>query len=67
MIANLNNIASGLQQNRQSLRDMLGILPVISRRLANVTGNGAYADGYLPWGLFPDNWLCFAKVVDGCQ
>ncbi|WP_018179274.1 MCE family protein [Jongsikchunia kroppenstedtii] len=67
LIANLNNIAGGLQENRQSLRDMLGVLPIISRNIANATGNGAYVDSTMPWGLFPDNWLCFAKVVDGCQ
>jgi len=67
MIANLNNIAGGLQQNRQSLRDMLGVLPIISRNIANATGNGAYEEIVQPWGLFPDNWLCFAQVIDGCQ
>jgi virulence factor Mce-like protein len=66
LIANLNNIAGGLQQNREQLRSLLGVFPLVSRNIANATGNGAYVDVMQPWGLFPDNWLCAAKVLDGC-
>ena len=45
---------------------MLEVLPLTVRAIANTTGSGPYAMGYLPWGIFPDNWLCAARVVDGC-
>ncbi|MFE3028115.1 mammalian cell entry protein, partial [Nocardia tengchongensis] len=32
----------------------------------NVFGNGNYGEVALPW-LFPDNWLCFAQVNEGCH
>ncbi len=65
-MANLNTISQGLEKNRDNLRNLLDILPVTARSIANLTGDGPYANGYLPWGLFPDNWLCKARVVDGC-
>ncbi|MFT4088996.1 MAG: MCE family protein [Gordonia sp. (in: high G+C Gram-positive bacteria)] len=66
VMANLNTISQGLEKNRDNLRKMLDILPVTARSITNLTGDGPYANGYLPWGLFPDNWLCAARVVDGC-
>lgn len=66
VMANLNTISNGLEKNRENLRKLLEILPVTARLTTNITGDGPYANGYLPWGLFPDNWLCLARVVDGC-
>ncbi|VFA82765.1 virulence factor Mce family protein [Gordonia paraffinivorans] len=66
IMANLNTITQGLEKNRNNLRKLLEILPVTARLTNNVIGDGPYANGYLPWGIFPDNWLCLAKVVDGC-
>ncbi|GAA4679199.1 MCE family protein [Gordonia humi] len=66
VMANLDTIASGLEKNRDNLRKMLEVLPVTARLTNNLMGDGPYANGYLPWGIFPDNWLCLAKVVDGC-
>ncbi|WP_412475176.1 MCE family protein [Gordonia sp. LUNF6] len=66
VMANLNTIANGLEKNRDNLRKLLDVLPVTARLTTNLTGDGPYANGYLPWGLFPDNWLCAARVVDGC-
>ncbi|MCF8605874.1 MCE family protein [Gordonia sp. HY442] len=66
VMANLDTISSGLEKNRDNLRKMLEILPVTARLTNNLVGDGPYANGYLPWGIFPDNWLCLAKVVDGC-
>ncbi|WP_035719755.1 MCE family protein [Gordonia shandongensis] len=66
VMANLNTIANGLEKNRDNLRKLLEILPVTARLTTNITGDGPYANGYLSWGLFPDNWLCLARVVDGC-
>ncbi|WP_040517893.1 MCE family protein [Gordonia neofelifaecis] len=66
VMANLNTISNGLEKNRDNLRKLLEVLPVTARLTTNLTGDGPYANGYLPWGLFPDNWLCAARVVDGC-
>ena len=66
MMANIQTISAGLEKNRANLRKLLEILPITARATTNVIGDGPYANGYLPWGLFPDNWLCTARVVDGC-
>jgi len=62
----LNTMASGLQKNKDNLDRLLSIMPPSVRYLANAWGNGNYAEVGTPW-LFPDNWLCFAQVVEGCQ
>ncbi|MGN2635131.1 MCE family protein [Nocardia takedensis] len=62
----LNTMAEGLQKNKENLDRLLSIAPVSVRYLANAWGNGNYAEVGLPW-LFPDNWLCFADVIEGCQ
>ncbi|AVH21529.1 MCE family protein [Nocardia cyriacigeorgica] len=61
----LNIMASGLQKNKDNLDRLLSIMPPAVRYLANAWGNGNYAEVSLPW-LFPDNWLCFAQVAEGC-
>ncbi|NLG46600.1 MCE family protein [Gordonia sp. (in: high G+C Gram-positive bacteria)] len=66
VMANLNTISNGLEKNRENLRKLLEVLPVTARLTTNLMADGPYANGYLPWGLFPDNWLCLARVVDGC-
>ncbi|MEE3852479.1 MCE family protein [Gordonia sp. LSe1-13] len=66
IMANLNTISQGLEKNRANLRKLLEILPITARTTNNTLGDGPYANGYLPWGIFPDNWLCTARVVDGC-
>lgn len=66
IMANLNTMSQGLEKNRHNLRKLLEILPVTARTTNNIMGDGPYANDYLPWGIFPDNWLCMARVVDGC-
>ncbi|MGB3603182.1 MAG: MCE family protein [Gordonia sp. (in: high G+C Gram-positive bacteria)] len=66
VMANLNTMTNGLEKNRANLRKLLEALPIATRQAANIMGDGPYTTGYLPWGLFPDNWLCLAKVVNGC-
>uniref|UniRef100_UPI003D91D858 MCE family protein n=1 Tax=Gordonia sp. B7-2 TaxID=3420932 RepID=UPI003D91D858 len=66
IMTNLNTVSQGLEKNRKNLRKILEILPVTARLTNNVIGDGPYANSYLPWGIFPDNWLCLARVVDGC-
>ncbi|RDI62985.1 hypothetical protein DFR76_1111, partial [Nocardia pseudobrasiliensis] len=65
-IVQLNTIAEGLQKNRDNLDRLLSIMPVSLRYFNNSFGNGPYGEVALPW-LFPDNWLCFARVNEGCQ
>ncbi len=65
-ITQLNTMAAGLQKNKDNLDRLLSIMPVSVRQLDNAFGNGPYGEVALPW-LFPDNWLCFARVIEGCQ
>ncbi|WP_216892165.1 MCE family protein [Nocardia alni] len=65
-ITQLNTMAAGLQKNKDNLDRLLSIMPVAVRQLDNAFGNGPYGEVALPW-LFPDNWLCFARVLEGCQ
>lgn len=66
VMANIQTISQGLEKNRANLRKLLEILPITARATVNIMADGPYANGYWPWGLFPDNWLCTARVVDGC-
>ncbi|TQM29640.1 virulence factor Mce-like protein [Nocardia bhagyanarayanae] len=66
-IQQLNTMAEGLQKNKDNLDRILSLLPPTVRYLANSWGgSGPYGDVGLPW-LFPDNWLCFAQAIEGCQ
>ncbi|MBL1073195.1 MCE family protein [Nocardia sp. 2] len=62
----LNTMAEGLQKNKDNLDRLLSIMPPSVRQFNNAFGNGNYGEVALPW-LFPDNWLCFAHVAEGCQ
>ncbi|WP_067463088.1 MCE family protein [Nocardia amamiensis] len=66
-IQQLNTMAEGLQKNKDNLDRLLSLMPPTVRYLANSWGgSGPYGDVGLPW-MFPDNWLCFAQVIEGCQ
>ncbi|WP_439951734.1 MCE family protein [Nocardia harenae] len=65
-IEQLNVMADGLQKNKDNLDRLLSIMPPSIRYLTNAWGNGNYAEVGLPW-LFPDNWLCFAQAIEGCE
>lgn len=65
-LTQLNTMAEGLQKNKDNLDRLLSIMPVSVRTFNNAFGNGNYGEVALPW-LFPDNWLCFAQVNEGCQ
>ncbi|MCM6777018.1 MCE family protein [Nocardia sp. CDC159] len=65
-IEQLNTISAGLQKNQDNLERLLQIMPVSLRYFNNALGNGPYGEVGLPW-LFPDNWLCFARIAEGCQ
>lgn len=66
LIQNLNTMADGLTKNKENLDRIYEIAPVTLRQFNNVLGNGPYGDIWAPW-LFPDNWLCFAQAVQGCN
>ncbi|MBF6176116.1 MCE family protein [Nocardia blacklockiae] len=65
-IVQLNTMAEGLQKNKDNLDRLLQTMPVGIRQLNNALGDGPYGEVGLPW-LFPDNWLCFARIHEGCQ
>ncbi|WP_067826174.1 MCE family protein [Nocardia inohanensis] len=65
-LTQLQTMAEGLQKNKDNLDRLLSIMPVSVRTFNNAFGNGNYGEVALPW-LFPDNWLCFAQVNEGCQ
>jgi virulence factor Mce-like protein len=65
-IGQLDTMAQGLQKNKDNLDRLLSIMPVSLRQFNNALGNGPYGEVGVPW-LFPDNWLCFARVIEGCQ
>jgi phospholipid/cholesterol/gamma-HCH transport system substrate-binding protein len=66
LIDNLDTMSQGLEKNRANLDHLYEIMPVALRQFNNALGNGPYGDVYAPW-LFPDNWLCFAQVLQGCK
>ncbi|MEU8897370.1 MlaD family protein [Nocardia sp. NPDC048505] len=66
LIADLNTMSEGLTKNRDNLARLYEIMPVTLRQFNNVLGDGPYGNVYAPW-LFPDNWLCFAQVTQGCK
>jgi len=66
LIQNLNTMTEGLEKNRDNLDRLYEIAPVGVRQFNNVFGNGPYGDVWAPW-LFPDNWLCFARVAPECS
>ncbi|MTE11876.1 MCE family protein [Nocardia aurantiaca] len=65
-LVQLNTMAEGLQKNKDNLDRLLSIMPPAVRQFNNAFGNGNYGEVALPW-LFPDNWLCFAQVNEGCH
>lgn len=65
-IGQLNTMAEGLQKNKENLDLLLQIGQPTARYFNNAVGNGNYGDVGLPW-LFPDNWLCFVQVIEGCE
>ncbi|GEM31746.1 putative MCE family protein [Nocardia neocaledoniensis NBRC 108232] len=66
LIANLNTMADGLTKNKENLDRIYEIAPVTLRQFNNLLGNGPYGEIWAPW-ILPDNWLCFAQAVQGCN
>ncbi|MEV6556040.1 MCE family protein [Nocardia sp. NPDC051756] len=66
MIQSLNTMSEGLEKNKDNLDSLYEIMPVALRQFNNALGNGPYGDVWAPW-IFPDNWLCFAGAVQGCN
>lgn len=66
LISDLNTMSEGLEKNRDNLGRLYEVMPVTLRQFNNVLGDGPYGNVYAPW-LFPDNWLCFAQAIQGCN
>ncbi|WP_063005791.1 MlaD family protein [Nocardia salmonicida] len=66
LIHNLNTMSQGLEKNREHLDALYQVMPVAVRQFNNSFAQGPYGDIYMPW-LFPDNWLCLADAVEGCN
>ncbi|WP_280341568.1 MCE family protein [Nocardia neocaledoniensis] len=66
LIANLNTMTDGLTKNKENLDRLYEITPVTLRQFNNLLGNGPYGEIWAPW-ILPDNWLCFAQAVQGCN
>ncbi|MFF2082941.1 MCE family protein [Nocardia sp. NPDC058176] len=66
LIANLNTMSDGLTKNKENLDRLYEIAPVTLRQFNNLLGNGPYGEIWAPW-ILPDNWLCFAQAVQGCN
>ncbi len=66
LIANLNTMADGLTKNKENLDRIYEIAPVTLRQFNNLLGNGPYGEIWAPW-ILPDNWLCSAQAVQGCN
>ncbi|MFC4127968.1 MCE family protein [Nocardia rhizosphaerae] len=66
LIADLNTMSDGLTKNKENLDRLYEITPVTLRQFNNLLGNGPYGEIWAPW-ILPDNWLCFAQAVQGCN
>ncbi len=66
LIRDLDTMSAGLEKNRDNLAQLYETMPPAIRQINNVFGNGPYGDVWAPW-LFPDNWLCFTQVIEGCR
>ncbi|MGW4636312.1 MCE family protein [Nocardia sp. NPDC004415] len=66
LITNLNTMSDGLTANKENLDRLYEIAPVTLRQFNNLLGNGPYGEIWAPW-ILPDNWLCFAQAVQGCN
>jgi phospholipid/cholesterol/gamma-HCH transport system substrate-binding protein len=58
MLANLREFSTMLAQKDALLRNLLQILPVPIRNVANATGNGTAIDVSVPAGGLVDSWMC---------
>ncbi|WP_280181089.1 MlaD family protein [Nocardia farcinica] len=66
LIHDLNTMTEGLQKNKENLDRLYEVMPVAVRQFNNALGNGPYGEVWAPWVL-PDNWLCFAQAIPGCN
>jgi virulence factor Mce-like protein len=58
LLANLREFSSMLAQKDALLRNLLQILPVPLREVANASGNGTAIDITVPAGGLVDSWMC---------
>lgn len=65
--ANLAGVTDILRRVGDALDRALEVIAPTARYVNNAFGNGPYGEIYLPYAIFPDNLLCTAGVVTGCQ
>lgn len=67
LLDNVVGVTDILRRADESIDRALKLLAPAGRYLNNAAGNGPYLDLYLPYGLFPDNFLCRVGAVSGCR
>lgn len=66
LLADLGRITTILKRRDDELDDGLRMLGAASRYLTNATGDGPFIQMNAPY-FAPDNALCAAKIIEGCQ
>lgn len=67
LLTSAHALTDTLSQNEQALGQAIEQLGPTSRYLANISGNGNWGDVAAPAGPIPDNLLCAAGLLVGCQ
>lgn len=57
-IASMHEFTKMITDHDALLRNILQIMPISVRNIANAGGNGTYLDGTLPAGPLVDSWMC---------
>lgn len=58
MLADLREFTAVMHKHDAMLRNLLQVMPVAFRNLANASGNGTALDINLPAGILVDSWMC---------
>jgi phospholipid/cholesterol/gamma-HCH transport system substrate-binding protein len=67
LLDNARQLTDVLHQQDDAVNRALSVIGSSGRYVANATGNGPYANVYLPYSLIPDNLLCGLHVITGCK
>lgn len=67
LMRNLNGVTAILKRNDKYIDKAIKLLAPSARYVSNATGNGPYADVWLPYAIVPDNILCTTGAVEGCK
>ncbi|PXY30036.1 mammalian cell entry protein [Prauserella coralliicola] len=67
LLNDLHTVTDTLARGDAAISEVLRLLGPGSRYLANATGNGPWGEVAGPAGPIPDNLLCLAGLLEGCQ